>query len=87
MGTINQNLDRPLSAARPPEPFEAFAQAVSRGEVCLDIGGDSVTGEIAGDDTWREILVAAGAYPSQIEGVVLTADGGEIVRLHRLVGR
>jgi hypothetical protein len=87
METLNPNPRRAQSERRNPEPFVIFAQAVDRGEIRLSLDGDSVAGEIADEDTWREILEAAGAHPRHVEGVVLVADDGEIVRLHRLVER
>jgi hypothetical protein len=83
MQTVVDNPSRPQSIAQQPEPFEAFAQAVNRGEVCLMIEDDAVTGEIADEDTWRALIEAAAAHPEFIAGITLAADDGE-VRLRRL---
>jgi hypothetical protein len=81
METLDQNANRPQSTARPPEPLNAFVQAVHRGYIRLGLDGDSFTGDIADEDTWREVLEAAGAHPPQITGVSLVDDNGELHRL------
>jgi hypothetical protein len=80
MGTLDQNDNQPQSPARPPEPVNIFVQAVHRGYLRLALDGDSFTGDIADEGTWREVLEAAGAHPQH----VTVDDNGEIVELHRL---
>jgi hypothetical protein len=78
MKSVDQKPDQPQS------PIDAFVSAVHRGEVCLSLEYDSVTGEIADENAWKEILEAAGAHPRLVEGIELTDDKSETARLRRL---
>jgi hypothetical protein len=53
METLDQNANRPQSPARPPEPLNAFVQAVHRGYIRLGLDGAhprQVTGVSLMDD-------------------------------------
>jgi hypothetical protein len=65
------------SERRSPEPpFAVFARAVDCGKVCLELDGDSVSGEVANDQTWRALIEAAAAHPESVAGITLAADDG-----------
>jgi hypothetical protein len=82
--TLNQNPNTAQPAHRSPEPLTVFERAVDRGEVRLELVGDSVSGEVADDQTWRTLTKAAAAHPEFIAGITLAGDDGEEVRLRRL---